>query len=200
MPGSWTWPPQTFPNLSAQNSEKTSEKAPRYNCIAWAAGVITQFWWPDPVAIANKEAVWPAGVPIDLTIDAFLLAFETKGFAQCADARLEHGVEKIAIYGTVNANAGIEPTHAARQLPDGSWTSKLGRNVDIRHTTLDAIDGPLYGTAIAYMRRPIQTAVSASPDKARVKRRRKAKAARAARRRSKRTRSMMITRVDLSFR
>lgn len=34
-----------------------------------------------------------------------------------------------------------EPTHAARQLPSGAWTSKLGEWEDIEHDTLEALEG-----------------------------------------------------------
>jgi hypothetical protein len=136
------------------NSKKTSARSRRYNCIAWAAGIVTQFWWPDPVAIANREAFWPAGAPVDTTIDAFLAAYGTVGFAECTSSDPEIGIEKIAIFGTINAAGGIEPTHAALQLPNGQWTSKLGRNVDIEHATLEAVSGPLYGIPVRYMKRP----------------------------------------------
>jgi hypothetical protein len=38
-----------------------------------------------------------------------------------------------------------EPTHAARQLPNGKWTSKLGRWQDIEYE-LDGLVGKMYGT------------------------------------------------------
>jgi len=48
----------------------------------------------------------------------------------------------------------------ARQLLDGSWTSKLGDAEDITHYTLDAVEsyGPApfygeYGAPVVYMRR-----------------------------------------------
>lgn len=53
-----------------------------------------------------------------------------------------------------------EPTHMARQLANGMWTSKLGGNEDITHFTLDALEsyGPIrirdeYGCGVIYMRR-----------------------------------------------
>lgn len=49
------------------------------------------------------------------------------------------------------------PTHMARQLPNGAWTSKCGANEDIAHFTLDALEryGALhyYGCPVVYMRR-----------------------------------------------
>jgi hypothetical protein len=49
---------------------------------------------------------------------------------------LEHGVEKVAIY----VDCDGVPTHAARQLADGTWTSKLGEWEDIQHDTLEAME------------------------------------------------------------
>lgn len=49
-------------------------------------------------------------------------------------------MRKLAIF----VNDQGTPTHAARQLPDGWWTSKLGRQIDIEHE-LSAIEGPAYG-------------------------------------------------------
>lgn len=46
-------------------------------------------------------------------------------------------------------------THAARQLPDGSWTSKLGPDEDILHRTPQALVGDLYGQVQAIMKRTL---------------------------------------------
>jgi hypothetical protein len=62
---------------------------------------------------------WPEGVPRAVTVEAFLAAFATLNYQACETADPETGVEKLAIY----CLAG-KPTHAARQLPDGRWTSK----------------------------------------------------------------------------
>jgi len=60
----------------------------------------------------------------------------------------EADVEKIAIY-----TDRAKPTHAARQLADGSRTSKLGQAGDISHQTLDALEGGLYGSVAQIMSR-----------------------------------------------
>ena len=64
-------------------------------------------------------------------------------------------MEKIALY----AREGV-PTHAARQLPGGGWSSKLGPNVDIEYATLEAIGGGVYGEPIAVLSRPMPSADS----------------------------------------
>jgi len=86
-----------------------------------------------------------------LTIEAFIAAFNTRGFVVCLDGSLENGFEKIAIFADHNS----EPTHAARQLPDGVWTSKFGDFEDVRHVDLACIEGPLYGQVSVYMRHGI---------------------------------------------
>ena len=44
----------------------------------------------------------------------------------------------IAIYCNFNPQLKtLEVTHAARQLPSGKWTSKLGDADDIEHNTLE---------------------------------------------------------------
>jgi hypothetical protein len=44
--------------------------------------------------------------------------------------------------------------HAARQLPGGRWTSKLGNREDIEHD-LNAVSGEAYGTVVMVLKRPI---------------------------------------------
>jgi len=90
---------------------------------------------------------WPPGVQREQTLEAFFAAFQTKGYERCDDSSLEIGFEKLAIYATPDGT----PTHAARQLPNGKWTSKLGDLEDIEHDALESISGPEYGSAVAYM-------------------------------------------------
>lgn len=137
-----------FPNLTATNSTETSSAVNRYNCIAWAAGDNLKNWWP------TGRGYWPQGVPRVESIDAFMKAYETLGYKLCYDERLEASVEKIAIFGTTNLDGSITPTHAARQLESGEWTSKMGWNVDISHETLQTVSGPFYGQKICCMSRP----------------------------------------------
>jgi len=96
---------------------------------------------------------WPAGVDRSETIDAFLRAYGTVGYRLCFDGLLESGIEKIALY--VKGEPGSEvPTHAALQLEDGRWTSKLGPFEDIRHSSDADVEGPIYGRVYCYLARP----------------------------------------------
>lgn len=130
-----------FPRLD-KATQPTSRYTPRYNCIAWALGFDDRPWWP-----AKPDMYWPRDCPDEPTISAFTAAFATLGYEPCDDWCLEKGYEKIALY--VNANG---PTHAARQLKNGCWTSKCGGNVDIEHKLRD-LEGPLYGKVVMFFRR-----------------------------------------------
>lgn len=90
---------------------------------------------------------WPPDVPREYSTTAYVRAFESLGYSPCEDAGIERGFQKIALF----ARRG-EPTHAAKQLPNGRWTSKLGKLEDIEHA-LDGVSGEAYGAPILFMRR-----------------------------------------------
>ncbi len=143
-----SWPPRDFPNLRQEDYERVSPPTNSYNCIAWAASDVTSWWWPDDPLIGY--GYWPQGVIREETLQAFIDAFGTLGYSICAQSSLEAGFEKVAIY----ALKGI-PIHAARQLVNGRWTSKLGSYEDIEHDTLGCLEGPLYGRVSVCLRRRI---------------------------------------------
>jgi hypothetical protein len=136
-----------FPNLAATEYRVTSPPTRRYNCFAWAAGESEQWW--NPLEPENPY-YWINGVPAELTISAFIQAYRTLGYEPCDRADLEPGFEKIAIYATPDG----EPTHAARQLANGQWTSKLGRWEDIEHE-LEGLVCEMYGSVKQILQRPI---------------------------------------------
>ncbi len=151
----------SLPRLSATSYLETSPPSPDYNCVAWAAGITDAWWWPSP------GRFWPPGVPREETLAAFVAAFATLGYTPCPDSASEPGIEKVALYLQDQI-----PTHAARQLPSGAWSSKLGMHVDIEHTTLDVIAGGIYGNPALILGRPIHrppdaaAEVNAAPDQA----------------------------------
>lgn len=123
----------------------------KYNCIALAAGEIDKWWWPSKRF--ESSYYWPAHLPREEfpeeTLRNFISAFGTKGYKVCSTARLERGVEKIAIYAGPLGN----PTHAARQLASGVWLSKCGDLEDIEHKSLASLGGKAYGKAVAFLKR-----------------------------------------------
>lgn len=132
---------QAFPKLMNEGYSLTSPATPDYNCIAWAVGHDDVWWWPD----SNQVAFWPDGLPREETLEAFMAAFASVGYLPCPDGSLVEGFEILAIY-----VKGGKPSHAARQLADGSWSSKLGRSIDLTHS-LSGLVGQTYGAAAAFM-------------------------------------------------
>jgi len=131
-----------FPNL-AVTFRVTSEDTRDYNCIAWAAGDTSRWWWP------LYPHFWPLNAPRAVTLGAFVVAFAGIGYAPCPDGSLEDNKEKVVIY----LRQG-QPTHMARQLPSGAWTSKLGEYWDIGHFQPSEVGGDIYGDAVKYLWRP----------------------------------------------
>jgi hypothetical protein len=132
-----------FPNL--EKYQITSPPSEKYNCIAWAAGHATQWWWPEE----GPDIYWPAEIPQEETLPAFSALFAHLGYLPCGNSDNDEGFERIALFADDNGF----PTHAARQLPNGRWTSKLGRAEDIEHELGD-LEGKEYGNVIRVMRRP----------------------------------------------
>jgi hypothetical protein len=134
---------EAFPALETEGYQETSPASWKYNCIAWAAGRQTEWWWP----YQHPVYYWPEGQPREVSLDAFVRAFVALGYEMCENGELEVDCEKVAIY-----MLGGRPTHAARQLSDGRWTSKLGKDIDITHT-LRGLEGPAYGQVAVFLKR-----------------------------------------------
>ena len=59
-----------FPGLRTTSFRATSPADPIYNCIAWAAGDTSAWWWPlDDI----RRFYWPANAPREITLAAFRL-------------------------------------------------------------------------------------------------------------------------------
>lgn len=140
------WIERDYPYLVSTNYHITSPDTIDYNCVAWAAEDTQRWWWPDPM----RESYWPVNVPREETLNAFIKAFEALGYVICETPDLEENYQKIAIY-LLNE----QPTHVARQLLNGKWTSKLGQDEDIEHDTLEALTGARYGQVAQIMKRSL---------------------------------------------
>ena len=136
-----------FPWLpNARNYRVTSEYDANYNCFAWALGDTSR--WIDP----TDPNTWPGDSTRENTVPSLFELFRGAGYAPCGDGALQDGYEKIAIYALDG-----EPTHAAKQLDTGRWTSKLGKHEDIEHATPEELQGDdwdQYGRISGFMRRP----------------------------------------------
>ena len=129
------------PGLAGESYEITSPPDPVYNCIAYAAG-ITDDWWSH-----GGLHTWP-GAPRSPDISSLIIVFRNQGYEMCADASAEAGYEKVALY----AAHGLW-THAARQLPGGQWSSKIGVHEDISHQSPQSLAGDSYGEVHCIMHR-----------------------------------------------
>lgn len=84
---------------------------------------------------------WPDGVPREETVEAFIGAFRTRGFDRVTQSEaVEPHIDKVALF---TAADGV-PTHACYQLPNGRWSSKLGRSADVEHDLRD-VECSTYG-------------------------------------------------------
>lgn len=134
-----------FPNSQDDPFIITSRPTPTYNCIAWAYGDNTRWYWPDP----SNIYFWPNNIPRAISIGSFIELFYMIDYRVCENGSIENGFEKIAIFVD---ERGI-PTHAARLLINGFWTSKLGQDIDVSHS-INSIEGGGYGHVSVYMKRP----------------------------------------------
>ena len=140
------------PRLTAHNHRVASPATIDYNCIAWAAGDVEHWWQPG--------VFWPIQAqPEDYGVGVLEQLFKALGYEDCRmDIDIEPGFDKVALFGH-----SLYYTHAARQLPNGKWTSKLDKAEDIEHDTPHDIAGGLYGELARIMKRPRLSQPSASP-------------------------------------
>lgn len=131
-----------FPKLSKSGYQRTSPATIDYNCLAWALGYDNKWWEPDPYEVGY----WPEGLPRDGSLATYLKACGSEGFRKCRTGDLEQGYDKIAIF-----SRDGQFTHAARQLDNGRWTSKLGEGDDITHD-LEGLNGDKYGQPTIFMK------------------------------------------------
>lgn len=135
-----------FPNLSVSGYRITSPVSLEYNCVAWALGITNQWW--------SHDRIWLDSVPRSPETSALTQLFEAFGYSVCDSPDSEPGYDKVALY----ARDG-EWQHAARQLENGQWTSKLGPFEDITHPSPEDVAGELYGDVYCIMRRPSSSQV-----------------------------------------
>jgi hypothetical protein len=136
-----------FPGLRPGCFRIASPESPNYNCAAWAAGETHRCWDAYP----EHGAYWPPGAPPWVSLGNLTAVFATLGYKACESAAAESGFEKIALY----ADDQGWPTHVARQMPSGAWTSKRGALEDIEHATLESLEGDRYGRVVRILWRSV---------------------------------------------
>ena len=133
-----------FPNLSGEGSEIVEQPSEQYNCIAYAAGDTSKWWWPDGINY------WPPWATVTNRIESLKEAFAGLGYEQSQDSGAEDGCQKVALY-----ELNGEMKHAAAQMPNGRWRSKTGQGPVIEHDSPESLSGGMYGDATVYMRRVV---------------------------------------------
>ncbi len=134
-----------WPNWSP-STDVTSVRTVSHNCLAFALGDTTRWWEP---YLDLPGTYWPEDVEPEFTIDVWTRLFERQGYEITDSPSFEAGYERVAIYGDAHGEA----LHAARQLDTGSWASKLGDLEDVIHTTLEELEGGVYGSVVRVLRR-----------------------------------------------
>ena len=145
-----------FPKLINDKDFKvTSNDTPVYNCIAWAYKIDNRWMWPNTGKYPFLDGVhyWPSEDILDCNVNNFIDAFKLKGYECCDNCQFEPEYRKIALYVKPGST---ECTHAARELSNGCWTSKLGKFNDIQHGTAEAIENEDYGKVYCYMKKKFE--------------------------------------------
>jgi hypothetical protein len=131
----------SFPHLG-RDFEVLRPGTKTYNCIAWSLGVTDRWLWPVP-----------SGQPVH--VRDFDNLFARHGYRRLSSLNFERveGQDKLILYTRRKDDGTFEPTHTARQLSDGSWSSKLGKLPLIRHLHPGDVSGDTYGEpTVVYVR------------------------------------------------
>ncbi len=141
---------QLFPLLKGDIKFKiTSPEDERYNCISWAM-LKKDRWTAVPAGYPYLDGViwWPPNAKEGEDISCLIDAFAHEGFEVCDSSDFEEDWLKVALYYNPLNNKW---THAARQLRNGVWVSKLGKSYDIEHGTPFTIESQVYGNVYCIM-------------------------------------------------
>ena len=133
-----------FPNLANEGFEIVDQPTEQYNCIAYAAGDTSKWWWPDGINY------WPPWARETSRIESLIEVFAGLGYEQCAHNDTEDGYQRVVLY-----EVDGEMKHAAMQMPNLRWRSKMGQGPVIEHLSPESLSGGMYGDATAYMLRAL---------------------------------------------
>ena len=131
-----------FPKLKNEDYNIVGDYSDKYNCIAYAAGDTNRSW-----SITQGNYYWPDYATRTRSIESLKQVFVGIGYEQCNDNKIENGYKKIALY---ESEEGW--THAAIQMPNGYWRSKLGDGPIIEHKNPQSLSNKEYGKPTIYMK------------------------------------------------
>ncbi len=153
-----------FPKLILDPNFKISSPINvNYNCIAWAGIRDDEFWWPEiePYNLDGVKYKWPFNIENNDKLKFFIELYSKLGYIETSNnIGNEHPkFRKIAVFIKIDPlNLDILTntcTHAARQLKNGLWTSKLGRFHDIVHSNPYDLEGKAYGNIAIILKKSL---------------------------------------------
>jgi hypothetical protein len=126
-----------FPQINPQNFEVLRGYDFLYQCTGASLG------WYSGVSPGDDKTLW--------TPEYFHRVYRSHGFLEQTDGRFPADpskVEVVVLYRVVNlaVPGGWQITHAARQLADGTWLSKINQGSLIRHKELNDIASNIFGS------------------------------------------------------
>jgi len=139
-----TWLNVSFPYLRNEGFTVVDSPSDTYNCISYAAGDTSQWWAHVP------GRYWLPSATRSDRIASLREVFTGLGYEQCDDSHIEDDYQKVALYEI----QGVW-THAAVQMPNGAWRSKMGEGPVIEHQSPESLAGGMYGNVHCFMRRPV---------------------------------------------
>ena len=134
---------ELFPKLSVEAIDIVAPISTEYNCIAYAAGDVSQWW-----GTVESGDHWPDYATRTRRLESLIEVFIGLGFQRCQDSSLESGFEKVALYEQRGAWM-----HAALQTRTGRWRSKMGEGPLIEQHSPESLSNGVYGNPTIYMRR-----------------------------------------------
>jgi hypothetical protein len=130
---------ESFAPNAVGHYERKSDPTTDYNCLAWAVENNQKWFNPERFCAGYY---WPKGVERHWSMKTVIHVLSEYGFDEEVElATFEDGIVKVAIYADVDEY----PTHFARQLANGKWTSKAGELIDFEHDSLECLHCDDYG-------------------------------------------------------
>jgi hypothetical protein len=126
-----------------ENYDEASEWNFDYNCLAFVLGDYENWW--EPLGLYGHY--WPPGFPEDVTVETVTKIIKLHGFVVELAPGTPPRADSIAIFAK-----GEDWEHFAKFV-DGIWSSKIGEDHDITHSSPEILEGDLYGRVVKILSR-----------------------------------------------
>lgn len=133
-----------FPSLSGEDFKILEPPSRNFNCVAFAAGDTTRIW------DYNEGYYWPPWATRDSRMESLKEVFAGLGYESCVDGTTEDGYRKVALYEEKGTTQ-----HAALQVSNGRWRSKMGQGPVIEHHKPESLSGEVYGVPTTFMKKAL---------------------------------------------